>query len=62
MKHEKLLPKIVVIDMWKNKRSCEIYFKYKSQVEKYKVCKGMPVIATQNMKKTRYVQYDGVNN
>ena len=34
-----------------NKRSCEINFKYKSQVEKYEVCKGMPVIATQNMKK-----------
>ena len=34
-----------------NKRSCEINFKYKSQVEKYKVCIGMPVIATQNMKK-----------
>ena len=46
----------------KNKRSCEINFKYKSQVEKYKVCKGMPVIATQNMKKKRYVQYDGVYN
>ena len=34
-----------------NERSCEINFKYKSQVEKYKVCIGMPVIATQNMKK-----------
>ena len=34
-----------------NKRSCEINFKYKSQVEKYKVCIGMPVIAIQNMKK-----------
>ena len=29
----------------------EINFKYKSQIEKYKVCIGMPVIATQNMKK-----------
>ena len=34
-----------------NKRSCEINFKYKSHVEKYKVCIGMPVIAIQNMKK-----------
>ena len=35
----------------KNKRSCEINFKYKSQIEKYQVCIGMPLIATQNMKK-----------
>lgn len=34
-----------------NKVSHEINFKYKSQIEKYKVCIGMPVIATQNMKK-----------
>ena len=38
-----------------NKRSCEINFKCKSQIEKHKVCIGMPVIATQNMKKTRFV-------
>ena len=35
----------------KNKRSCEINFKYKAQIEKYKVCIGMPLIAAQNMKK-----------
>ena len=29
----------------------EINFKYKSQIEKYKVCVGMPIICTQNMKK-----------
>ena len=34
-----------------NKVSHEINFKYKSQIEKYKLCIGMPVIATQNMKK-----------
>lgn len=34
-----------------NKESYKINFKYKSQIEKYKVCIGMPVIATQNMKK-----------
>ena len=34
----------------KDKQSCEINFKYKSQIEKYKVCEGMPVICTQNMK------------
>lgn len=45
-----------------NKKSCEIYFKYKSQVEKYKVCKGMPVIATQKYEKTGYLQYEGVSN
>ena len=34
-----------------NKVSHEINFKFKSQIEKYKVCIGMPVIASQNMKK-----------
>lgn len=34
----------------KDKQSCEINFKYKSQIEKYRVCVGMPVICTQNMK------------
>ena len=34
-----------------NKDSYDINFKYKSRIEKYKVCEGMPVIATQNMKK-----------
>ena len=34
----------------KNNESYEINFKYKSQIEKYKVCNGMPIIATQNMK------------
>ena len=34
-----------------NKQSCEINFKYKSQIEKYNVCVGMPVICTVNMKK-----------
>lgn len=34
----------------KDKTSYEINFKYKSQIEKYHVCVGMPVICTQNMK------------
>lgn len=34
----------------KDKKSYEINFKYKSQIEKYNVCVGMPVICTQNMK------------
>lgn len=34
-----------------NKQSCEINFKCKSQIEKYNVCVGMPVICTANMKK-----------
>ena len=34
----------------KDKQSIEINFKYKSQIEKYKTCEGMPVICTQNMK------------
>ena len=33
-----------------DKSSYEINFKYKSRIEKYKVCIGMPVIATENMK------------
>ena len=35
---------------FKDKKSYEINFKYKSQIEKYNVCVGMPVICTQNMK------------
>lgn len=34
-----------------NKKSYEINFKYKSRIEKYKICTGMPIIATENMKK-----------
>ena len=34
----------------KDKESYEINFKYESKIEKYKVCEGMPVICTQNMK------------
>ena len=46
----------------KDKQSCEIKFKYKSRIEKYRVCVGMPVICTQNMKPKKYVQYDGIHN
>lgn len=35
----------------KDKEHHEINFKYKSRIEKYKVCITMPVIAAQNMKK-----------
>ena len=34
-----------------NKDSYDINFKYKSRIEKYKVCENMPIIANQNMKK-----------
>ena len=34
-----------------NKDSYDINFKYKSRIEKHKVCENMPIIATQNMKK-----------
>ena len=46
-----------------NKQSYEINFKYKSRIEKYKVCIGMPVIATKNMKKKDMRNnYDGISN
>ena len=35
----------------KDKEHHEINFKYKSRIEKYKVCITIPVIAAQNMKK-----------
>lgn len=34
-----------------DKEFYDINFKYKSRIEKYKVCVKMPIIATQNMKK-----------